>query len=190
MCVCVVCVGLQVSRVRASKLPSYSPGGSSSPARTQSADRRPVATTVATTVVRQSYDVAPASDTPPGAGPRRTSHLRPPTTIVSKRRHQSNVADAVVPNGRAADEVVPHPRPQSADSRVELSTSLAGSRSTVTSRQARSRNWRDDAVEPRDEGGQAATAAAASRIVAPRTGVQRHQSRDPTDGTQINGTPN
>jgi len=196
--------------VRASRLPAYSAGGSSSvsPARTQSADRRPVVTTV-TTVVRhggQSTDTPPSTssdhstsstvdsdvtpaDTPPAttdprtstkqATARKTSHLRPPRTIVARHRpeHISHGADTV-PNGRA--DVGFDSRPQSADSRVELSTSLArqaGSTSYVTSRQTRSRS--------RDGGSQA------SRIVAPRTCVQR-QPRDPAcaDGTQVHGTLN
>jgi len=73
-------------------------------------------------------------------------------------------------------------RPQSADSSVELSTSFARESGNIpymmTSRPTASRS--------RDVGGQR------SRVVPPRTCVQRQQPRDPTtgDGTQVNAMPN
>lgn len=72
-------------------------------------------------------------------------------------------------------------RPQSADSSVELSTSFVrepGSIASPTSRQSGSRS--------RDGGGQR------SRLVPPRTCVQRQQARDPpaaADGTQVSVLP-
>jgi len=147
-----------VSRVlRASKLPSYSAGGSStgSVARTQSADRRPPPlATAADRPTQQLQHADRATDTPdrstPAPAARRTSQLRPPTTVVPPRLHDSRPAAAAAR------------RPQSADGCTLLllhaSTSLAQTGSAVTS-----------SVTSRSD------AAAAS---SPRAGVQRRRPRD------------
>lgn len=173
--------------MRASKLPGYSVGGSSSrsPARTQSGcDRKPVSTTslIKHTGGRPTdalsdhsveSDVTPPTTADPQVTDRastkqrtsrKASHLVPPKTIVI--RHQTNGVAAAVPNDRFDIGV---------DNGVELSTSFArepGNTSVVTSpRQTGSRS--------RDGEGQR------SRLVPPRTCVQRQQPRDPTtaDGT-------
>jgi len=115
------CCG-QISRVGASRLPGYSGSGSGSPggrngfsrSRTQSADRRPpvVVSATAKTVLQQSLNTPPSTsserstsstDTPaqPHDSPRRsttrkTSHLRPPKTIVSRQRREDSPADDVI----------------------------------------------------------------------------------------------
>jgi len=153
-----------VSRVlRASKLPSYSAGGSStgSVARTQSADRRPPPlATAADRPTQQLQHADRATDTPdrstPAPAARRTSQLRPPTTVVPPRLHDSRPAAAAAAAAAAAR------RPQSADGCTLLllhaSTSLAQTGSAVTS-----------SVTSRSD------AAAAS---SPRAGVQRRRPRD------------
>ena len=160
--VCIMCVRVflqAVSRVlRASKLPSYSAGGSStgSVARTQSADRRPPPlATAADRPTQQLQHADRATDTPdrstPAPAARRTSQLRPPTTVVPPRLHDSRPAAAAAAR-----------RPQSADGCTLLllhaSTSLAQTGSAVTS-----------SVTSRSD------AAAAS---SPRAGVQRRRPRD------------
>ena len=95
-----------------------------------------------------------------------------------------DVASTSAADGRsdARHDISRKSRPQSADSSVELSTSFVrepGSIASPAMRQSGSRS--------RDGAGQR------SRLVPPRTCVQRQQARDPpaaTDGTQVNVLPN